>query len=77
VSTEHIINAWRDEEYHESLDADQRNKLPESPAGAIDLSENELTQAQGGSDSIIVCTFGDVCFVIQFALSQLGIHGFC
>jgi mersacidin/lichenicidin family type 2 lantibiotic len=57
MSTEHIIRAWRDEEYRESLNAEQSAILPESPVGAIDLTESELAEAQGGwwvNDVIIV-----------------------
>jgi mersacidin/lichenicidin family type 2 lantibiotic len=48
MSTEHIIRAWRDEEYRESLNAEQRAALPESPVGAIDLTESEMAEAEGG-----------------------------
>jgi mersacidin/lichenicidin family type 2 lantibiotic len=48
MSTEHIIRAWRDEEYRESLNAEQSAILPESPVGAIDLTEREMAQAEGG-----------------------------
>jgi mersacidin/lichenicidin family type 2 lantibiotic len=48
MSTEHIIRAWRDEEYRESLNAEQSAILPESPVGAIDLSESDMAEAEGG-----------------------------
>jgi mersacidin/lichenicidin family type 2 lantibiotic len=48
MSIEHVIRAWRDEEYRESLNAEQRAILPESPVGAIDLTESELAEADGG-----------------------------
>lgn len=48
MSTEHIIRAWRDEEYREALSAEQSELLPESPIGAIELSEHELAEAEGG-----------------------------
>jgi len=59
MSTEHIIRAWRDEEYREALNAEQSEILPESPVGAIDLSEQELAEAEGGTSlfCITVITF--------------------
>jgi mersacidin/lichenicidin family type 2 lantibiotic len=54
VSTEDIIRAWRDEEYRESLNEEQRAALPESPVGPIDLSEEELNGVEGGSDTDVL-----------------------
>ncbi|HLZ59646.1 MAG TPA: mersacidin/lichenicidin family type 2 lantibiotic [Ktedonosporobacter sp.] len=71
MSVDHIINAWRDEEYRESLDFEQRASLLESPIGAIDLSEEELIEIQGGgsSSSSSDVTFGPFC--VAFAVGTL------
>lgn len=39
---EHIIRAWKDECYRNSLSHEERDKLPKNPAGMIDLNEREL-----------------------------------
>jgi mersacidin/lichenicidin family type 2 lantibiotic len=59
MSTEHIIRAWRDEEYREALNAEQSEILPESPIGAIDLSDQEMAEAEGGTSlfCVTVITF--------------------
>jgi mersacidin/lichenicidin family type 2 lantibiotic len=49
MSLNHIIESWRDEEYRESLDAETRSLLPESPAGEIELGEAELADVDGGA----------------------------
>ena len=43
-----IIRAWKDEEYRNSLTAEQRAALPANPAGAVELPENELNNVSGG-----------------------------
>jgi len=45
----HIIEAWRDEEYRESLDAETRSLLPANPVGEIELGEAELADVDGGA----------------------------
>lgn len=56
MSIEHIVNAWRNEEYRDGLSAEERALLPESPIGEIDLSESELQDVAGGSDTAIACS---------------------
>lgn len=45
MSKTDIIRAWKDEDYRESLDEAQ---LAEHPAGIVELSEEELSEVQGG-----------------------------
>ena len=54
MSTEHIIRAWRDEEYREALSTGQSEILPESPVGVIDLTEDEMAEAEGGTISLSI-----------------------
>jgi len=49
MNLNHIINAWRDEEYRESLDSETRALLPENPASEIDLTEADLAEVDGGT----------------------------
>jgi mersacidin/lichenicidin family type 2 lantibiotic len=43
-----IIRAWKDPEYREDLSEEERELLPENPAGAIELTDEELDLAVGG-----------------------------
>ena len=68
MSTKHIIRAWRDEEYREALDAEQRELLPESPIGAIELSDHELAEAEGGFNTwtITLTVTSIVCTILTY-----------
>jgi len=46
-----VIRAWKDEEYFNSLTEKQRRGLPSHPAGLIELSDDDLQMAVGGSGS--------------------------
>jgi mersacidin/lichenicidin family type 2 lantibiotic len=56
MSLKHIIESWRDEEYRESLDAETRSLLPESPAGEVELSEADLADVDGGTSVTLTVT---------------------
>ena len=49
-----VIRAWKDESYRESLTPEQRAALPENPAGAIELTENELAAVDGAMTPVII-----------------------
>lgn len=44
-----IIRAWKDPEYRADLSEDELKALPQNPAGAIELTDEELDMAAGGS----------------------------
>jgi mersacidin/lichenicidin family type 2 lantibiotic len=46
---ESIIRAWKDPEYRQSLSQEEQALLPENPAGAIELTDEELDMVAGGS----------------------------
>jgi mersacidin/lichenicidin family type 2 lantibiotic len=46
-----IIRAWRDREFHEGLSSEELAKLPENPAGEIELFDEELNMIDGGTQS--------------------------
>lgn len=65
MSNNDIIHAWKDEDYRNSLSAEQRSQLPENPSGLIELP-NELTQTLAGGKFTagFICkgfTYGRVC----------------
>ena len=43
-----LIRAWKDESYREGLTSHERALLPQNPAGAIELTEDELASIDGG-----------------------------
>ena len=44
-----IIRAWKDPEYRVSLSEEELDALPNNPAGAIELTDEELDLTVGGS----------------------------
>jgi mersacidin/lichenicidin family type 2 lantibiotic len=46
-----IIRAWKEPEYRLDLSAEESAQLPENPAGAIELTDDELDMAVGGHHS--------------------------
>lgn len=46
-----IIRAWEDPEYRDSLTAAERAGLPAHPAGAIELTDAELSGVLGAAQS--------------------------
>ncbi len=61
-----IIRAWKDEEYRASLSEAERAKLPEHPAGLIELTDVELNMVAGGAPKKIThggshCTLRKKC----------------
>jgi len=48
-----IIRAWKDKTYRNSLSAEQLARLPEHPAGTIELTDDELTDVDGGTTGTV------------------------
>jgi mersacidin/lichenicidin family type 2 lantibiotic len=63
-----IIRAWKDEEYCESLSAAERSRVPQNPAGIIELTDQDLGHVEGGTISITLgCdSFITFCSYITF-----------
>jgi mersacidin/lichenicidin family type 2 lantibiotic len=57
MSNLNIIHAWKDEEYRLGLSEDERARLPEHPAGLIELADAALDEAAGGAVSPAVQPF--------------------
>ncbi|MEA5513530.1 mersacidin/lichenicidin family type 2 lantibiotic [Nodularia sp. UHCC 0506] len=43
-----IIRAWKDEEYRQSLSAEQQEQLPANPAGLVELNDEDMSSISGG-----------------------------
>jgi mersacidin/lichenicidin family type 2 lantibiotic len=54
-----VVRAWRDEEYRDSLTAEERASLPENPAGTAVVQDSALHTIAGGSGH--PTTFADSC----------------
>lgn len=59
MSQHDVIRAWKDEEYRRGLSADQLAALPENPAGAVELDDDDLDSA-GGNELPIFDPFGSL-----------------
>ena len=67
-----IIRAWKDKTYRNSLSAEQLAQLPENPAGAVDLTDDELANIGATTPSIIstvVATLGSLATIITVVTS--------
>ena len=51
MSKNHVIRAWKNEEYRNSLTAAERAQIPENPAGLIELTCEELVSVDGSAGS--------------------------
>ncbi|MDJ0570860.1 MAG: mersacidin/lichenicidin family type 2 lantibiotic [Pleurocapsa sp. MO_192.B19] len=64
MSQQDIIRAWKDKEFRNSLNEEQRSQLPENPAGILDMSDESLETIFGGARTGAgtggnCCTIGD------------------
>lgn len=48
-----VVRAWKDEDYRDSLTQDQRDRLPENPAGLVELSDEDMSSIAGGHPTIM------------------------
>lgn len=66
MSTAEILRAWRDHDYWLSLTERQRSRVPENPAGVVELMDVELTHVSGMTHTFThcseSCTCTDSCF---------------
>ncbi len=77
MSLEHIVNAWRDEEYRENLSAEDLAHLPESPIGESDLSDLALAEVEGGTTDVGCVITTAIIGFSYFACLSLVNHGTC
>jgi mersacidin/lichenicidin family type 2 lantibiotic len=50
MKNNHVVRAWKDQEYRQSLSAAERANLPAHPSGRIELTDADLGGASGGLD---------------------------
>lgn len=59
-----IVRAWKDEEYRLSLSEAERASLPANPAGAVELTDGELSTVAGGITTAL-CTVSNALLCSQ------------
>jgi len=72
-----IIRAWKDEEYCESLSDTDKSRLPQNPAGVIELTDQDMGHVDGGTisypggcDSFITfCSYITYCPIITITIT--------
>jgi mersacidin/lichenicidin family type 2 lantibiotic len=54
MSNQHVIRAWKDEKYRQSLSTSELAQLPENPAGLTELNDEDLSSVNGAWSPAIV-----------------------
>jgi mersacidin/lichenicidin family type 2 lantibiotic len=54
MTPDQIIRAWKDEDFRLSLSAAEQALLPQNPAGASELSDEELLGVTGGQEDMAI-----------------------
>ena len=52
-----IVRAWKDEEYRNSLTSEQRNTIPDHPAGVIEFGQPQLEDESLFGPEIARCKY--------------------
>jgi len=71
MTIEQIVYGWKNEEYRLSLSSDEQALLPENPAGLIELSDEELHGADGGTGTPLSVFLTVSAISITYAISKL------
>jgi mersacidin/lichenicidin family type 2 lantibiotic len=52
LSVQEIIRAWKDKNFRDSLNEEQRAQLPANPAGLVEIDDEQLVQVTGGAPPV-------------------------
>lgn len=56
MKTNHVVRAWKDEDYRSSLSESESSLMPQNPAGMVELSDSDLRRVTGGwAASTCIC----------------------
>ncbi len=61
MKTNHIVRAWKDQEYRQNLSVAERANLPAHPSGMIELTDVDLGVVSGGATTHGCHTIGYGC----------------
>ncbi|HKP72501.1 MAG TPA: mersacidin/lichenicidin family type 2 lantibiotic [Pyrinomonadaceae bacterium] len=72
MSSIDIIRAWKDEDYRSSLTEAERAQLPDNPAGLVELTDADLSEAAGGTvfPTLYSCA---LCETLRYCPSQITV----
>lgn len=56
MKTNHVVRAWKDEDYRLGLSESERSQMPQNPAGMVELSDSDLRRVIGAADTCICST---------------------
>lgn len=59
MSPKNIIRAWKEQEFRNSLSAEQLTLLPDHPSGMLELTDAQLEIAAGGKNIPSSYRYGD------------------
>jgi len=71
-----VVRAWKDEEYRNSLSAEQLAALPGNPAGLVELDNQVLEEATGGFTGL-ECWIATIGITIAFCSPNGSLCGSC
>jgi mersacidin/lichenicidin family type 2 lantibiotic len=57
MSNRHVIRAWKDRAYRNTLSQAELTNLPPNPAGAIEVSDEDLGKIAAGASSTVCSIF--------------------
>lgn len=66
-----IVRAWKDAEYRQSLSDKKQACLPEHPAGAIKLDDEDLPQVAGGASTLLFTVLCDFCTELHICATTI------
>ena len=61
-----VVRAWKDAKYRRSLTAEQLARLPENPAGLVELSDEKLRGTSGMAGDGTAMTTAPNCTLYSF-----------
>ena len=74
MNIRNIIRAWRDQEFREELTDEELAKLPDNPAGEIELFEDELNMIDGGLTETAVSRLHSHCDLAVLGSNYLRVQ---
>lgn len=74
MSTTEVLRAWRDHEFWLGLSEEERSRVPENPAGLVELMDVELEQVSGLTHQFTHCSDSCTCFASCFGTCEGTFH---
>jgi len=65
MKIDHVVRAWKDQNYRQSLSEAEKSQLPAHPAGMIELTDADLGAVSGGQELAKLTNAGGPCFSLM------------